>query len=359
MKRICLCMIVIATLISLTLLSLPAKTADPGYSNEETIELGVRVSKRVLNHYWRGIDDLIYYMNCSRYGLMIFAGETDQPQLITKMEKVYKPYKKGWAKPLRGHVDSNVFGITSFELYMQTKDEAYLPLALDLANDEYKENREDGLSDYTRFWVDDMWMVGALQIQAYRATGETVYADRAINQLLAYTKVLQRENGLFLHSEEAPHFWGRGNGWAAASMALALLEVPEDHPRYGELMKAYKLMMAELLSVQHESGMWNQLLDAPESYLESSCSGMFLFAMATGVDQGWLPEKEYNPAVYRGWSALKGYVNKKGDVRNVCIGTNRKDSREYYINRPKITGDLHGKAAFLWAATAMYRLENN
>ena len=65
----------------------------------------------------------------------------------------------------------------------------------------------------------DMWMVGALQIQAYRATGEMVYADRAVDQLLAYCDVLQQENGLFLHSEDAPHFWGRGNGWAAASMA--------------------------------------------------------------------------------------------------------------------------------------------
>ena len=146
---------------------------------------------------------------------------------------------------------------------------------------------------------------------------------------------------------------------AAASMALALKEIPEDHPRYSELMQAYKRMMAALLAVQHESGMWRQLLDAPESYLESSCSGMFLFAMATGVEKGWLPENEYKPAAYKAWSALKGYVDKKGNVRAVCIATNHKDSREYYINRPKRNGDLHGKAAFLWAATAMYRLENN
>lgn len=338
--------------------SFTASALESTYSNEEAIELGTRVSNRVLTHYFPGIDDLIYYTNCARFGVLIFAEETNQPQLIAKTEKIYKPYKLGLLRPLRGHVDSNVFGIVPFELYMQTKDESYLPLALDLANDEYKSDRADGLSDYTRFWVDDMWMVGALQIQAYRATGDEVYADRAVNQLLAYCEALQEDNGLFHHSPEAPHFWGRGNGWVAASMAFALLETPPDHPRRDELLEAYKLMMASLLELQGDNGMWHQLLDAPESYPETSCTGMFLYAMASGVDRGWLPADPYKPAVHKAWSGLKGYVNEKGAVLNVCVATNKKDSREHYLNRPTRTGDPHGQAAFLWAVTAMHRLEN-
>jgi rhamnogalacturonyl hydrolase YesR len=139
-------------------------------------------------------------------------------------------------------------------------------------------------------------------------------------------------------------------------MTVALLAIPEDHPRYVELMDAYKRQMAALIEVQHESGMWNQLLDAPGSYRESSCSGMFVFALASGVSEGWLPEPEYRAAAERGWNALKGYVDENGDVRNVCVGTNQLDSREYYLNRPKRTGVLHGKAAFLWAASAMHGL---
>jgi len=357
MKRFYFYAISIVVLVLTIAISPPAKTADPEYSNKETVELGLRVSERVLNKM-RSPLEIGYHMVCARYGLLIFAEASDLPQVLPKMEKIYKPFKKGWLRPLKGHVDYNVFGILPFELYLQTGNPEYLPLAMKLTEDEYKDKREDGLCDYTRFWVDDMWMVGALQVQAYRATGKTLYADRAATQLLAYTKRLQRENGLFLHSESAPLFWGRGNGWAAASMAKTLRVLPADHPDRKELLEAYLLQMEALRKVQHKSGMWNQLLDEPESYLESSCTGMFLFAIATGLEQGWLPETEYGPTAERAWRALKGYVDKKGDVKNVCVGTNHKNSREYYMNRPKKTGDLHGQAAFLWAATAMYRLEN-
>ena len=97
MKRMCLSIIVIVMLMSLTLMSFTAKANDFGYSNEETIKLGVRVSERVFHHS-RGINDLVYYMACARYGLMIFSETTNQPQLINKMEKAYRPFKKGWAK---------------------------------------------------------------------------------------------------------------------------------------------------------------------------------------------------------------------------------------------------------------------
>jgi len=329
----------------------------PGYSEQETEELAFRVSERVLSHR-RGLIDVRYEMACARFGVLMFAEAAGRPELLHKTEEVYRPFKRGWMRPLRGHVDMNVFGIVPFELYIQTGEADYLPLAVRLAEDEYRRGRDDGLSDYTRLWVDDMWMVGSLQTQAFRATGKKVYADRAMDQLLAYCRELQEESGLFHHSLKSPHLWGRGNGWAAASMTAALLAIPPDHPRYGELMDAYKRQMAALIRVQHESGMWNQLLDAPDSYLESSCTGMFVFALASGVRKGWLGEEHYRRAAERGWNALKGYVDRKGDVRDVCVGTNHMDSRDYYMNRPRRTGVLHGKAAFLWAASAMYEMEN-
>ncbi len=48
--------------------------------------------------------------------------------------------------------------------------------------------------------------------------------------------------------------------------------------------------------------------------------------------------------------------NKKGEVENVCVGTNAKDNKKHYLTRPKKTGNFHGQAAVLWAATAMVRL---
>ncbi len=301
------------------------------------------------------IMDITYPTVCARYGVLIFADATNDRQLIDRMQRQYKPFLWGIRVPLKNHVDNNVFGIVPFELHRQTGNPDYLDLALKLADDEYREPREDGLSTYTRMWVDDMYMVGSLQIQAYKATNDPKYADRAVTQVLAYCQELQHPNGLFSHTLDAPIHWGRGNGWAAASMAEILQVLPADHPRRDELLAAYRKMMAQLIEVQDPTGMWHQVLDEPQSFMESSCSGMFIFAMATGVREGWLPAEKYMEPVQRGWSALAGYVD-HGRVSHVCIGTNAKNDKQHYMKRPTIKGDAHGQAAVLWAATAMYLL---
>ena len=202
-----------------------------------------------------------------------------------------------------------------------------------------------------------MYMVGSLQIQAYKSLKDTVYLNRAARQLVIYCNKLQRENGLFFHRNDAPFFWGRGNGWAAAAMTDVLLVLPPDNKYYTPLLSAYRNMMKTLLSFQGEDGMWHQLLDDPQSYPDSSCTGMFIYALASGLDKGWLPSEGYKENVLKGWKALASYVNDKGEVRNVCVGTNAKDNKKHYLTRPKSTGNFHGQAAVLWAATAMTRLE--
>ncbi len=36
-------------------------------------------------------------------------------------------------------------------------------------------------------------------------------------RIKVYCEKLQRPNGLFYHRDDAPFYWGRGNGWAAAA----------------------------------------------------------------------------------------------------------------------------------------------
>lgn len=50
-------------------------------------------------------------------------------------------------------------------------------------------------------------------------------------------------------------------------------------------------MMASLLSYQMKTGMWRQLIDDAEAWPETSGTGMFTFAMITGVKNGWLDKK--------------------------------------------------------------------
>ncbi len=107
---------------------------------------------------------------------------------------------------------------------------------------------------------------GLLQVQAFKATGDRMYLDRAALFLKVYCDELQRDNGLFHHREDAPFFWGRGNGWAIAALTEILLVLPESHKHHAALLHAYCRMMQTLASYQGEDGMWHQLIDDPAEF---------------------------------------------------------------------------------------------
>lgn len=120
-------------------------------------------------------------------------------------------------------------------------------------------------------------------------------------------------------------------------------------------MTGYQNMMATLLKHQDENGMWRQLIDQPESWPETSCTGMFTFAMVTGVKQGWIDAKTYAPSARKAWLGLIKYINEDADISEVCEGTNKLNDYQYYLNRKRNVGDLHGQAPLLWSASAFLR----
>ena len=290
---------------------------------------------------------------------MIFADALGDKSISNQIKEGFSSFYKGNRKPHSGHVDYNVFGIWPFEIYRQFGDKKYLNLAKTLADAEWDNPREDGLTNLTRFWIDDMYMVGSLQVQAYKSTKDIIYLDRAALQLKVYCDKLQKPNGLFYHRNDAPFFWGRGNGWAVAALTELLLVLPENHKNYANILKAFQNIMDALFDSQGEDGMWHQLLDDPESYPESSCTGMFLYGIASGVINGWLSEEKYANCIEKGWNALARQVNDKGETENVCVATNAKNNKRHYLTRPKSTGNFHGQAAVIWAATAMLRLHKD
>lgn len=200
-----------------------------------------------------------------------------------------------------------------------------------------------------------MFMITAIQVQAYRATGEAKYLDRAAFEMVTYLDKLQQPNGLFFHAPDVPFFWGRGDGWVAAGMVELLRSLPANHPRRERILQGYRKMMQSLLQFQGKDGLWRQLLDHPEAWPETSSTGMFTFAMMTGVKEKWLDSKTYGAAARRGWLGLVTYINPDGDIRNVCEGTSKKNDLQYYLDRRRLTGDLHGQAPILWCATALLR----
>ena len=148
----------------------------------------------------------------------------------------------------------------------------------------------------------------------------------------------------------------------SAGTAELLRELPPTSPHRARIMQGYKSMMEALLKYQAPSGMWNQLIDDPTSWPETSCTGMFAFGFITGVNEGWLDAKTYGPAAKKAWLALIRYLNEKSDVREVCQGTNTynskidgPDGRAYYLARERNIGDMHGQAPILWCATALLK----
>ena len=213
----------------------------------------------------------------------------------------------------------------------------------------------DGFTWQTRLWIDDAYMITLVQSQAYRATGDKKYIERAAKEMVLYLDKLQKPNGLFYHAAEAPFYWGRGNGWMAAGMTELLRVLPKSDEHYKRILSGYKLMMSSLLKYQDADGMWRQLIDDTAAWKETSCTGMFTYAMITGVKNGWLNKKLYASAAAKGWLALTSYLNDKGEITAVCEGTGAKNDRDYYLNRKKITGDFHGQAPVLWCASALLR----
>lgn len=302
------------------------------------------------------LSTIVYPEVCAWYGALTYAETTGnralQSQLQNRYQKLLAPENQSLI-PDREHVDYEIYGVIPLHTSMETDDASTRSAGLHFADRQWSNPQPDGLSGETRYWIDDMYMITILQLEAYRATHDTKYVDRAAQEMVAYLRKLQQPNGLFFHAEDVPFYWGRGNGWVAAGMTEMLLSLPADHPLRGEILAAYRKMMAELAKNQNSDGMWRQLIDHPESWEESSSTGMFTFAMVQGVRRGWLAEETYGPVARRAWIALAGFVDQNADVTNVCAGTNKQNSYDYYLARPRKTGDFHGQAPVLWAARAL------
>ena len=180
-----------------------------------------------------------------------------------------------------------------------------------------------------------MYMITAVQVQAYRATKDSKYIDRAALTMAAYLDKLQQPNGLFYHAPDSRFFWGRGDGWVAAGMAELLRSLPKKHPKRTRILEGYKQMMATLLKYQSEEGLWRQLIDHPESWVETSSTGMFTFAMISGVKNGWLDQKMYGPPARKAWLELVKHLDQDANVRDVCVGTNKGFTVQYYLDRDR------------------------
>lgn len=327
-------------------------------------EIGKRVAENFVKrpHLRTGKDSIATFIpypeSCAWYGALDFARLSGEADLERALVRRFEPLLSGDEKhliPKADHVDMSVFGIVPLQIYILNQDQRCLDLGRAIADTQWQNPLENGLSVQSRFWIDDMFMITSLQVQAFRATGEDVYLDRAALSMATYLDTLQQDNGLFYHAPDARFFWGRGNGWVAAGMTELLRELPQNHPQRPRILHGYRKMMTTLKSYQDSSGMWHQLIDKADVWPETSCTAMFTFAMITGVKNGWLDPEQYNQTARKGWLGLLTYLDADANIREVCEGTGKRDYIEHYLNRKRNIGDLHGQAPMLWCAAALLR----
>ena len=328
-------------------------------------EIGKRVAENLLSRPYMTTKAMnnrgsIHYAEiCTAYGALRFADITKDKDLLDRLEKRYLPIVNDPDTPLIPvgfHGDFTVFALVPFELYHLRGDRRFLDLGTKMVTDQWKvTNPADGLTLQARWWNDDLYMISSVDSLATRVTGNPAHVNHAAHFIDAYFSKMQRPDGLLPHTLEAPQLWGRGVGWSAAGLVEALTTMPEDHPQRAVLMGYYKRLMAGLLACQAPSGLWRQLLDKPDAWEETSCTGMFAYAMIAGVKRGWLDRDTYGAAARKAWLALVGKLNDKGEMTDVCVGTNQGSGDNAYLNRPRRTGDFHGQAPVLWCADALLR----
>jgi rhamnogalacturonyl hydrolase YesR len=316
---------------------------------------------------------VVYQEAVTWYGALDFVAAAKDDVLATRLARKFDPFlTTDGARRIspENHVDFDVFGAVPLSLYRTTRDARYLNAGLPLADREWAVPPEAGATARpiaARFWVDDLYMLPTVQLEAYRATNDATYLYRTADLVVAYLDSLQRDNGLFYHGTDAPYFWGRGNGWAAAGLTELLSALPAGHPRRARVLAGYTRMMSALLRYQGRDGLWRELIDHADAWPETSSSAMFTFAFVTGVKRGWLDATAYGPAARRAWLGLVGYLDADANLANVCTGTGKwqpqvGDGVQYYLSRPRLSGasfstyeELHGLAPMLWAAAAMLR----
>jgi rhamnogalacturonyl hydrolase YesR len=211
-------------------------------------------------------------------------------------------------------------------------------------------------------WADDLFMSVMFLLKLGELTGEMRYVDDAASQVVGiYERLFDPGKGLSTHAwfdlekRRSIAYWGRANGWMAWGISEALLRVPNTHPRYARILELFRQQMEGLLRAQGQDGMWHQLLDHPETYEETSCTAMFVIAMARGVRNGWLGAG-YLTAARLGWGGVRNRVAADGTVTGICQGTGVGSDLKFYETRKTPPHDPRGLGAVIMAGIEMQKL---
>ena len=281
------------------------------------------------------------------------------------------PYGQLWT--MRELDDCGAMGAGVIEVYNLVKREDYREYINKTAI--HIMEKQDRLPDGTlvrksphemTLWADDLFMSVPFLARMGNLTGEEKYFDDALKQVFNFTKYLWNpDKELYYHcyysdlGRNGVAHWGRCNGWIMMAQVHLMNFLPEDHPQREELRKNLEQQILGIAKYQNADGLWHQLLDKTDSYLESSCSAMFVYSIARAVNEGWI-DRRYASIALRGWEGLKeNKITLDGQLKDICVGTGIEDNIVFYYNRPARTNETHGLGAIIDAGIEVIKLRKS
>jgi rhamnogalacturonyl hydrolase YesR len=152
-------------------------------------------------------------------------------------------------------------------------------------------------------------------------TGKEVYVEQAVQQLIAYTKLMQDPQTGLAHTLWSPsgmprNFWSRASGWLAGAYMNSFRYLPGDHPKYGELVKSFQKLMAGVMRVQRDDGGFHLLLDRPDIPVDCTAPAMLGLALRYGCSTGLLGSEadEADEAGAAAWEAAQRHIDSEGRI---------------------------------------------
>jgi rhamnogalacturonyl hydrolase YesR len=199
--------------------------------------------------------------------------------------------------------------------------------------------------------------------QMGKLTGDQKYYDEAVKQVLLFSKrMFNKEQGLYMHGwvegmSVHPEFhWARANGWAIMTKVELLDVLPENHPGRPAILELLRAHTKGLAAHQSGMGFWHQLIDRPDSYLETSATAIYAYSIARAINRGWLDAMAYAPMTLLAWNAVATKVNQEGQVEGTCVGTGMAFDPAFYYYRPINVYAAHGYGPVLLAGAEVINL---
>ena len=329
--------------------------------------------------YWNGVlniamfdvGEALHDTAYTNFSLRNIAFDFDNYQYF---EKKYNGESK-WEYPFGQRIvmedldDVGAMGASLIEVYRRDRQGRYRDYidrtAAYIATKQYRLEDSTLVRPFPQkwtLWADDLYMSVSFLSRMGELTGDPRYFDDAAKQVVNFHKHLfDQSRGLMAHcwyldgNRQGVAFWGRANGWAMMAQVNLLDRLPKNHPMRDTLIALLRRHILGIARWQSEQGLWHQLLDKEDSFLETSCSAMFIYTIARSVNKGYL-EQRYSSIALRGWEGIASKILPDGEIEGVSAGTGVSEDLVYYYHRPTPLNDPHGIGAVLLAGTEVLRL---